>query len=120
MAALAEFHRVLAPGGTLALLPDWGGFLVSPDSAEVRAAMRACEQLRPATAATRGSGGSCGAGAEAGFVDVKFTASYEVYDPPGVVGEFMALRLEAEGDERWARAYGIGLRPRSCLRAGVV
>lgn len=97
--ALAEIRRVLVAGGLVALRsPDWSGFLVGPETPGLRAAIETYTQLQSA------NGGDVCVGRKlkgflrsAGFTALQFTATYEVYESAPVIGEYLALRLEAGG-----------------------
>jgi len=111
-AALAELHRVLAPGGLVALRsPDWGGFIVAPDTAGLQSAINRYMEIQTA------NGGDVYAGRKfpgllrsAGFAARSFSATYECYQSPPFIGEYLALRLatagahaEAEALREWSR-----------------
>ena len=95
--ALTELRRVLAPGGLIALRsPDWGGFIVAPETARVQAAISRYEALQTA------NGGDVHAGRKlpalvraAGFINIQFSATYECYPSAPLIGDYLALRLEA-------------------------
>lgn len=97
--AIAEFGRVLKPGGWLGVCtPDWGGFLFSPATPELMAAVRAFEGLQV------GNGGDARIGhkllgllLDAGFEQAKSTACYENYEPLTVITDLIAWQLEANG-----------------------
>ncbi len=97
--ALAELRRVLVPDGLVAIRsPDWGGFIVGPETGGLRAAIEAYTKLQTA------NGGDVHVGRKlkgllrsAGFAVRRFTATYEVYESAPVIGEYLALRLEAGG-----------------------
>jgi SAM-dependent methyltransferase len=99
LSALAEIRRVLRPGGLAALRsPDWGGFLIAPDTDGLADAIEQCKGLQTA------NGGDVYVGRklkallrEAGFVERAFAISYECYESPALIAEFLALRLESEG-----------------------
>ncbi len=110
--ALAEIHRVLAPGGLVALRsPDWGGFIVAPHTAGLPSAIKRYIEIQTA------NGGDVYVGRKlpgllrsAGFTSVRFSATYECYQSPSVIGEYLALRLEssdahveAEALREWSR-----------------
>ncbi len=111
-AALAELHRVLAPGGLVALRsPDWGGFIVAPDTDGLQSALNRYIDIQTA------NGGDVYVGRKfpgllrsAGFRSRSFSASYECYQSPPFIGEYLALRLassnahaEAEALREWSR-----------------
>ena len=97
--AVAEFHRVLRPGCAVGVCsPDWGGFLLSPPSAELAEAVDDYESLQTA------NGGDVHAGRKlsgllesAGFEDLAMHARYEVYESLEFIGEYLALQLEGAG-----------------------
>jgi SAM-dependent methyltransferase len=110
--ALAEVCRVLAPSGLVALRsPDWGGFIVAPDTPGLQSAIQRYIEIQTA------NGGDVHAGRKfpgllrsAGFTSVSFSASYECYRSAAVIGEYLALRLaasnaraEAEALREWSR-----------------
>lgn len=104
-AALAELHRVLSPGGLIALRsPDWGGFIVAPDSPGLQSAINRYREIQVA------NGGDVYVGRKfpgllrsASFESLAFSATYECYKSPPFIGEYLALRLEASGAEAEAR-----------------
>ena len=95
--ALAEVHRVLRPGGLAALRsPDWGGFIVAPETAEVQSALKRYIELQIA------NGGDVHAGRKlpallrlGGFTSLCFSASYECYESAPLIAEYLAARLAA-------------------------
>jgi len=98
--ALAEIRRVLAPGGLVALRsPDWGGFLLAPESEELPAAISYYQHLQIQ------SGGDVHVGRklrallrEASFKDMRFSASYECYESLSFIGEYLAERVERSAE----------------------
>ena len=111
-AALAELHRVLAPGGLVALRsPDWGGFIVAPETGGLQLAINRYTEIQTA------NGGDVYVGRKfpgllraAGFESRSFSATYECYQSPPFIGEYLALRLdaadaktEAEALRAWSR-----------------
>lgn len=115
--AVAEFSRVLRPGGVLAVCsPDWGGFLLAPPSDELAGAIAAYTSLQ-----TRNGGDVCagrklpGLLSEAGCEDIQPLARYEIYESLELIGNYLALQLEGEGESthastlrEWARClYGM-------------
>ncbi len=105
-AAMREFFRVLKPDGLVAVVtPDWGGFLVSPQSEPVYAAVEAFKALQCA------AGGDVYVGrklaqlaVEAGFTAVRQRARYENFEPLSIIGETLASVLERDGQTAHAAA----------------
>lgn len=95
-AAAREVARVLKPGGFFAVRsPDWGGFLLYPYPPVVEQAIFAYQKRQ------RAHGGDPQAGRKlpailraAGFVRVKSSASYEIYDDPRRIAEYLAVQLD--------------------------
>lgn len=115
-AAMAEFHRVLRPGGMAGVCtPDWGGFLYSPDTPALRAA------IGRFTALQKAGGGDVDCGRKlrdyalrAGFSEVRCTARYEVFEPVSIIIDLLADRLRDAGDaqhaailDQWATQPGV-------------
>jgi ubiquinone/menaquinone biosynthesis C-methylase UbiE len=105
---LAEFRRVLAPGGMAALAaPDFGGFLLAPPDDEVERASAYYRQIRAAAGGDPLAGRRLGLHlAEAGFSGVELSARYEVHDPREPIVEHLAGRIERspelDAGEPWA------------------
>ena len=97
-------RRVLRPGGVVAICsPDWGGFILSPPTAAVEAAVQAY------TALMEHNGGDPLAGrrlsgylSEAGFADVRTQARYEQYADPASISGYLAGQLLAAGQSEAA------------------
>lgn len=106
MSALREIRRVLKPGGLAALRsPDWGGFIIAPETPGLTAAIQHYRDLQTS------NGGDVLVGRKlpgllraAGFNTNTFSASYECYEPPGLIGEYLAQRLAAAGATREGEA----------------
>jgi ubiquinone/menaquinone biosynthesis C-methylase UbiE len=100
LSALSEIHRVLAAGGMVALRsPDWGGFLVSPMTPELEAALTYYQRLQMQ------SGGDVQVGRkfkallrEAGFRELEFSAAYECYGSLESIGEYLAERIDRSAE----------------------
>ncbi len=95
-AVAREIERVLKPKGFFAVRsPDWGGFLLYPYPPMIEHAIQAYQKLQ------RAHGGDTQAGRKlpailraAGFVRVRASASYEIYDDPGRIAEYLAQQLD--------------------------
>lgn len=104
--ALKEFYRVLKPGGSIGVCsPDWGGFVLAPDSPALTEAREAYMALQ------RRNGGDVTVGrklgrylSEAGFSSVQMSARYESYESLTVIGEYLAIQLEQAGSAHEAEA----------------
>lgn len=105
--ALEQFRRVLKPGGMAALrAPDWGGFLLHPYTPAVEREFDRYQQIQ------RANGGDVRVGRKlpsylraAGFERVQTTASYEIYENTGRIGEYLAVQLETRGELEGARVW---------------
>lgn len=97
--AARECLRVLKPGGVMGVCtPDWGGFVVAPESPELLAAIAAYEGNQ------NRNGGDTRTGRKlaqvltgAGFRHAKLSARYENYSPLTAIGNLMAWQLERDG-----------------------
>lgn len=95
--ALQELKRVLKPGGGLGLRsPDWGGFIIAPSHSELDKAIEYYKLIQ------QRNGGNPYVGRhlrallrEAGFTDIKASASYECYETINFIAEYLALRIES-------------------------
>ena len=113
--AVAEFFRVLRPGGAAGVCaPDWGAFLIAPQSPALLEAFDAYTRLQDRNGGDTRVGRKLGDLLEAaGFVEVQQQARYENYAPLATIGDFLALNLEEAGDHEHAatwRAWARGSR----------
>ena len=115
--AVNEFYRVLKPGGVAGVCtPDWGAFIVTPETPAVRAAFQAYTALQDR------NGGDVRTGRKladylthAGFEGIRSQSRFENYEPLTTIGDFLAVNLEEAGDSvsaatwrSWARGpYGM-------------
>ena len=111
--AMAEFMRVLKPGGVLGVCtPDWGGFLLAPPSEKLLLAFEAYKKLQNRNGGDVYCGHKLGLYMErAGFANIRMQARYENYSPLTIIGDFLAVNHEEAGDPKtaatwreWARA----------------
>jgi SAM-dependent methyltransferase len=104
--ALSEFHRVLKPGGTVGVCsPDWGGFILSPPSAELSEAIEAYTGLQTKNGGDVHVGRKLGIYlTSAGFHSVQMRARYECYSSLDLIGEYLALQLKQQGHDKHANA----------------
>lgn len=106
-AALREALRVLKFDGRIGLCsPDVDGWLLSPPSAELEAAVTAYADLQ------RANGGNLRIGKhlsvllqDAGFTDIVVAARYECYPSLEFIGEYLALQLEQQGLSQHATIF---------------
>jgi ubiquinone/menaquinone biosynthesis C-methylase UbiE len=110
--AVDEFYRVLKPGGAVGVCtPDWGAFIVTPETPAVTAAFEAYVELQNRNGGDARTGRKLGGYLQAaGFANVREQARYENYQPLTTIGDFLALNLEEAGDavsagtwRAWAR-----------------
>jgi len=103
---LRQIKPILRPGGHVALRsPDWGGFLLYPDIPASQKAMAAYEALQ------RRNGGDTHAGrklaawlSDAGFIQPRLSASFEIYPSADMIADYLARQLEAAGEEAHAKS----------------
>lgn len=94
---LQHLREYLQPGGLIALRsPDWGGFVLHPESLEIRRALETYQTIQT------NSGGDVHCGRKlgmylrkAGFQLVKPSASYEIYPDGHWITNYLAERLES-------------------------
>ncbi|HZP93655.1 MAG TPA: methyltransferase domain-containing protein [Burkholderiales bacterium] len=113
--AAAEFFRVLKPGGAVGVCtPDWGAFLIAPQTPALLEAFDAYTRLQDRNGGDTRVGRKLGDLLDAaGFVEVRQQARYENYSPLATIGDFLALNLEEAGDREHAatwRTWARGLR----------
>jgi SAM-dependent methyltransferase len=113
--ALAEFHRVLKPGGHAGVCsPDFGGLIISPKSEALVEAVAAYAALQARNGGDLHVGHKLGVYlSESGFSSVQMQARYECYPTLSFIGEYLALQLRRNGQERhadtvidWSRSSG--------------
>ena len=116
--AVAEFRRVLKPGGMLGVCtPDWGGFLLAPPSEKLLLAFEAYKQLQKRNGGDVYCGRKLGMYLEAGgFEGIVMRSRYENYDPLTVIGEFLAVNHEEAGDAKNAATWWDWGRGPACSR----
>ncbi|HTM44565.1 MAG TPA: methyltransferase domain-containing protein [Polyangiaceae bacterium] len=104
--AIAEFYRVLKPGGTLGVCsPDVGGLLVAPESPALKEAIFAYCAMQ------KNNGGDLEVGRhlgtlllQAGFGAVQMSARFECLIP-SAISEYLGKQLEQAGQLAHARAF---------------
>jgi SAM-dependent methyltransferase len=103
---LGEFLRVLRPGGVMgACAPDWGGFLCSPPTEEIYAALRAHNEIQDRNGGDTLVGRKLlGLVLEAGYTEVKAQARYQNYDDLSDITGAIAVQLEHGGQHAHADA----------------
>lgn len=113
--ALAEFHRVLKPGGHAGVCsPDFGGLVISPESKALSEAIAAYAALQAKNGGDLYVGRKLGVYlAESGFSAIQMQARYECYADLSLIGEYLALQLRRDGSEQhadtlieWSRSRG--------------
>lgn len=97
VSALHEIRRVLKPGGLVALRsPDWGGFIIAPETPGLSAAIQRYTDIQASNGGdTRVGRKFPGLLRSAGLKTKTFSASYECYESPSLIGEYLAQRLAA-------------------------
>lgn len=102
--ALAEFCRVLRPGGSIGLCsPDWGGFILAPPSPELSAAIAEYTALQTKNGGDVFVGRKLGTYLEqAGFSSICMQARYECYPSLSFISEYLAVQLKEAGKETHA------------------
>lgn len=94
--ALAEFFRVLCPGGMIGVCsPDFDGTLLAPSTPDVTNAINKYATLQ------KSNGGDLRIGKKlgdyliaAGFSDVSLSARYECYPSVDLISEYLARQLD--------------------------
>jgi ubiquinone/menaquinone biosynthesis C-methylase UbiE len=95
--AAKEIFRVLKPGGVVGLrAPDWGGFLLEPDTPEVQSALNCYAEFQSHNGGTPHAGRKlCGWLRNAGFDDINPSMNGQCYVDATQPAEYLALRLDA-------------------------
>lgn len=101
VAALKEANRVLRPGGVIGVCsPDWGGFLLTPPSSAVDAAVEAYQGIQLRNGGDPWTGRKLGVHlGEAGFADVRIDARYERFTSTISITELLAVLLDQAGHD---------------------
>lgn len=100
MAAIQEIRRILRPGGVAGLCsPDWSGFILSPISERVEAAIARYRALQEKNGGDTQAGRKLGSWLEAGGLSIrKLDARYECYPDTKTIAEYLAIQLEHAGE----------------------
>jgi ubiquinone/menaquinone biosynthesis C-methylase UbiE len=100
LAAIQEIRRILRPGGVAGLCsPDWNGFILSPISERVEAAIARYRALLEKNGGDTQAGRKLGSWLEAGgFSILKLNARYECYPDTKTIAEYLAIQLEHAGE----------------------
>jgi SAM-dependent methyltransferase len=105
--AISEMHRVLAPGGIIALRsPDWGAIIITPPTPALMSAFKMFIDVYYANGTPLAGRDGPSLLRSAGCQDVTFTATVE-HENPANLGQFAAAKLIAPEQEEGA----------ACLRA---
>jgi SAM-dependent methyltransferase len=104
--ALREFQRVLRPGGVAGVCaPDWGGFLCSPPTQEIQAALRAHNEIQNRNGGDTLVGRKLlGMMLEAAYIETRAQARYQNYDDLSDIAGAIAVQLEHGGQHAHADA----------------
>ena len=105
--AISEMHRVLAPGGIIALRsPDWGAIIIMPSTPALMSAFKMFIDVYYENGTPLAGRDGPSLLRSAGCQDVTFTATVE-HENPANLGQFAAAKLIAPEQEEGA----------ACLRA---
>ncbi len=93
---IAEFRRVLRPGGLVGLRsPDWGGFVLNPYPSDVAHAIQSYVELMTTNGADPYAGRKLGGLLRSSdFEGIELSASYEIYERSELIAEYLARQLD--------------------------
>lgn len=99
MAALSGLKSIMNPGAVIGLRsPDWGGFVLHPDTPQLRGAITRYEALQTANGGDTRAGRKLAAWLRgAGFTLVARSASYEIYPDARLIADYLARQLDQAG-----------------------
>lgn len=104
--AARECLRVLKPGGTIGVVtPDWDGFIVSPETPSMLAAVQEYRDTQNRNGGDVRTGRKLGAIlTAAGFEGTHMQARYENFEPVTIITDLLAAHFDREGQPAHAAA----------------